>query len=275
MIVLKQNEFRKIWELILDVFKKFGEHHCGRWAAALAYYGIFAIFPLILFIIFVGGQFLQTSESRQLLDTTLKSAVPFAMDNINLIIDQTLESSSSSGIIGVLGLIWSGSAVFNVLVSALNEIWDAKPHSYWRRRFMAALSVLILGIVFLASFFILPILTWVGSSLGLPYFSFYNVIFEIVLGVLTIYLLFRVFPNKSVNKRAAFYGALVGTFLIELAKYGFLAYLGTVIDRYGSIYGSIAWIVALGIWVYLVGVLFFLSAEFGAEFERRQNNSEL
>ncbi len=270
MIGIKKEKIESYWQFISKVLSSFRDHHCAGWSAALAYYGIFAIFPLILFVIYVGGEFLQRSEARQLLNTTMATTVPFAMDDINAIIDQTLKSGSSWGVIGIIGLVWSGSAVFNVLVAALNEIWDAKPHRYWQRRVKATLSVLILGIVFLGSFLILPVLNWFQTSLSLPNSSFYNPIIEIIIGVLTIYLLFTVFPNRAVKKKAAFYGAVTGTLFIEFAKYGFMAYLGTVIERYGSIYGSIAWIVALGLWVYLVGVLFFLSAEFGAELERRQ-----
>ena len=269
MLGIKKEKLDTYWQFIINVLTSFRDHHCAGWSAALAYYGIFAIFPLILFVIYIGRQFLQTSEARQLLNTTMATTVPFAMDDINAIIDQTLNSGSSFGVIGVIGLVWSGSAVFNVLVAALNEIWDAKPHRYWQRRVKAPLSVLILGIVFLGSFLVLPILNWFQTSLSLPNSSIYNPLFEFIIGISTIYLLFTVFPNRAVNKSAAFYSALAGTFLIELAKYGFMAYLGTVIERYGSIYGSIAWIVALGLWVYLVGVLFFLSAEFGAELERR------
>ncbi len=269
MFGIKKLDFENQWKLIVEALASFRNHHCSRWAAALAYYGIIAIFPLILFIIFMGGKFLQTADARQLLDSTMLTTVPFAMDNINEIIDQTINSSSSLGIISILGLIWSGSGVFNVLVAAMNVIWDAKPHPYWQRRVMAAMSVLILGIVFLASFFLLPILSWFGSALGLKNYTLYSSLFEIIIGVLTIYLIFRIFPNRTIKKRAAFIGALIGICLIEIAKYGFMAYLGTVIERYGSIYGSIAWVVALGLWMYLLGILFFLSAEIGAGLERR------
>ncbi len=265
----REIDLKNLLNLIKEALISFRDNHGSRWAAALAYYGLIAIFPLILFIIFVGGKFLQTSDARQLLNSTMLTTVPFAMENINEIIDQTLLSSNSFGLIGVLGLIWSGSGVFNVLVAALNVIWDAKPHPYWQRRVMAALSVLILGIVFVASFFILPVLSWLGSALGLNNYFIYSVIFEIIIGILSIYLIFRIFPNRPIKKRAAFLGALIGTLLIEIAKYGFMIFLGSVIERYGSIYGSIAWLVALGLWVYLLGILFFLSAEIGAGFERK------
>ena len=69
---------------------------------------------------------------------------------------------------------------------------------------------------------------------------------------------------------SALAGAIICTSLIEVAKSVFTLYLGSAFVNYGAVYGSLTWMVALALWVYLVGILFFLGAEITAGLERQQ-----
>jgi YihY family inner membrane protein len=132
------------------------------------------------------------------------------------------------------------------------------------------LSVLVLGVAFMASFFMTPILRWVSSAVNIANHQFMNALLEMVLGLLTTYVIYRVFPNKSVKWQTALIAAVISTSLIEIIKIVFTGYLGSAFANYGAVYGSLAWIVALAFWAYIVSMLFFLGAEVAVELRRRE-----
>ena len=97
-----------------------------------------------------------------------------------------------------------------------------------------------------------------------------NIFIQMTFGIITIYAIFRIFPNQNVSWKSALTGAVICTTMIEVAKHIFAFYLGSAFANYGAVYGSLAWIVALAFWAYLVGVMFFFGAEIAAELERRK-----
>lgn len=255
---------------IRDVFRAFGEHKCSIWAASLAYFSFFSIFPFLMFLIYIGSEMIVTGNVRQELRELLEQVIPLYSDRINLIVDRTVDVRGPVGITGLIGLIWGGSSIFNMLEHALCEIWGVNPRSFWRRRVLAIITLLILGLIFPASFYIGPMLKWITVPMGITNSKWLNFGLAMIVGIMTCYALFRVFPNREVHWSSALTGAVVGTTLIELAKYGFTQYLGSAYANYGAVYGSIAWIVALALWVYFVGLLFFFGAEVSAAMERNR-----
>src|SRR3989304_4857100 len=69
-------------------------------------------------------------------------------DFLQRIIDQTIDLRGSLGLIGILGLLWTSSALFTNLSSSLNVIWGSPHRSVWGRRPLAVAAVLLLGTLF-------------------------------------------------------------------------------------------------------------------------------
>ena len=207
---------------------------------------------------------------HQIVKVILEPIVPVYLDNINAIIDQTLEVRGPIGILSGLSLMWSGSAAFNVIESGLGAIWGVSSRPFWRKRLLSMLSILVLGVAFIAAFFLAPILSWVSAAFDIPDNSLLDAILEVGLGLITTYVIYRVFPNKNVKRRTALIAAAISTFLIEIVKTVFTFYLGSAFANYGAVYGSLAWIVALAFWAYIVSQLFFLGAEIAVELRKRE-----
>jgi len=260
-------KLRAAWKFFWSVMHKFGEHENALRAASLAYYGLFSIFPLLLLIIYMGSELLTTEATRAFLDLYLKHTLPVDPASLQKIIDQTIRARGSIGVVSGIGLMWSGSSVFGVLEAALSVIWGGERRPYWHRRFLATISVMTLSIVFVASFSLSPLTSWLWNDDGHFYKRFLNLWVSFAFSVLISFLLFRIFPNRNVPWRPALLGALIATLFIESARFIFDFYLALAFSNYGNVYGSLAWIVALGFWTYFVGVLFFLGAEFGAALE--------
>jgi len=254
-------------QFILRVLEKFHQDECALRAASLAYYGLFSIFPVVLFLIYMGSAVLETEEARLMLRSYLKEILPIGITHIEKIIDQTLAVRGSMGVISGITLLWGGSAVFGGLESALNVIWNSSARPFLRRRLLAAISLLSIGVLFIASFLIAPNVTWVLDGHTTILKIAIRLASELGLSTFVAYLIFRVFPNREVKQVYALLGAFTSALMMLVAQYVFRIYVSYAVARYGYVYGSLAWIVALGLWVYLVVVMLFLGAEVGATLE--------
>lgn len=263
-------QLRRSYKFTRIVVNSFAKDECALRAAALAYYGLFSIFPLLLFLIYLATNLLTTTEAQLAVSVFLKQILPFSPESLETIISQVLASRSSIGLLGLAGLLWSGSAVFAVLEAALTVIWGGSPRAFWSRRLIAAISVILLSGLFVAYLYLGPILSWLLPSPTLFISSILNQLLGFTLLVTICTLLFRIFPNRNVHWGSAINGAIVTALLIQIARFFFDLYLGLAFQNFGLIYGSLAWIVALAIWAYLVAALFFFGAEVGAELEERE-----
>lgn len=263
MIEKLPNFTNSAWQILKDTLRAYGEDRCSLWAAALAYYGLISIFPLILFLIFLGSEVFVAGNMREILNRFLAETLPIEVTNIIRIVNQTLESRGSIGLIGALGLLWSASAVFSILEAALNRIWNGRARPFWGRRLLASATILVLSLAFVATITLSPIISLLFTTLSLPGAEPLAGVLNLFMIVLTAYLLFRTFPNRRVPRLPALAGALFTTFLLVLARFLIEAYLDSAFTNYGAVYGSLAWVIYLALWAYIVGTLFLLGAEFG------------
>ena len=258
-----------IYRFLRRVLESYSAHNCPRHAAALAYYTLFSLFPLLLLLIIITSNFFPSEASRQNLAHSLAEIFPYGAENLYTIIEQTWKARRSMGFISTISLLWGGSAMFSMLEASLSRIWETEPRSFWRRRVLGIISVLTVVIVFLASFFFGP---FTGSILdGFPLDSqTLNYFMQLVVVSIVAMLLYRIYPNEQVEWGAAFVGAFTASIMIVLAKFLFGFYTIIVTARSGLLYGSLTWFLTMALWVYLVGSLFLFGAEFAAAFQQRQ-----
>ena len=251
------------------VVESFETHKNSKSAAAIAYYTLFSIFPLLLFILY-GASFIFTSaESRLVLSNYLQNLFPYGAENLSEIIEETWKARGSIGLVSGIALLWGGSSIFSVLEVSLSQIWNTLPRPFYRRRLLGILAVITLMIIFITSFFIGPLTSLLldHSRISQQTLS-YSI--EMVSLTIVMMLLYRIFPNETVNWSAAFSGAFSAAVLVMVAKFGFRLYTILVIQRSGLLYGSLTWFLILALWVYLVAVLTLFGAEFAAAFQHRQ-----
>jgi membrane protein len=254
--------------VLQGTIRGFGEDQCTIRAASLAYYGLLSLFPLLLFLVFLGSQVLRSSSTRSVLDEYVANTLPAAADTVQAVIDQTLQRRGQIGLIGGLGLLWSSSALFNVLSVSLNVIWGASFRPAWRRRLVAALSVLIIGVLFLLSILLsaLAALPFPGQGLGL--WPGVNLSLGMLVTVLLFWVLYHAIPNRQVKWQAALSGAILSALLWQGAKAAFTWYLASGLSNYGAVYGSLASVIGLLLWAYFSAQILFLGAEFAVSVER-------
>jgi membrane protein len=266
--VLKTPFIQKTIAIIGGMVERTAVNEIGIRAASIAYYGLLSIFPLLLFLVFLGSQFLESEEARTALNATLSEVIPAASETVRQVVDQTIDARGSIGLIGGIGLLWSASTLFNQLTTSLNVIWDASPRPFWRRRLVALTSVLTIAILFILSivFSALAVIRLPGQ--GTILWQWLN--FSVGLGVtvLLFWVMYHGIPNRPVKIWASFGGALLSGILWQGAKGVFAWYLASGLNNYGAVYGSLASVIALVLWVYISAIILFLGAEFGASLQR-------
>ena len=253
---------------IRGAMERSGKDEIAVRAAALAYYGILSLFPLLLFLVFLGSQFLDSADSRLALNEGLEELIPAASDIVRQTVDQSVAARGSIGLIAGIGLLWSASTLFNALTVSLNVIWDASPRPFWKRRAIAAVSVITIGLLFIASITFsalaaIPLSDQLTGLLGYVNFSV-----GLIASVLLFWLVYYGIPNKTVNPRGTLAGAILAALLWQFAKSAFALYISSGLTNYGAIYGSLASVIALILWAYISALILFLGAEFAAALQR-------
>lgn len=256
-------------------FQNWNKHNAPRLGAALAFYTIVSISPLvILAVAIVSFAFSQSTAQGHLLDE-VQSLVGYqgrvSVQNL-LEHGQKLSSGLISTIVGVATLFVGASGVFQELRSDLNEIWEVEPQATagWRgmlrERVFSFGLVLSVGFVLLVSLLVsaglAAVSKFVSGLLPLPAIVFQILNFLVSLG--GVFLLFaailKYVPACRVDWRDVRVGAAVTAILFVIGKTLLGIYLGR--STTASSYGAAGSLVVLVIWVYYSAQIFYFGAEY-------------
>lgn len=276
--------FMKTIKQILDLLKKtyteWQEDNVSRLAAALAYYTIFSLAPLLIIAVTVAGFVWSRSEVeaqvllqiQELLGENGAEFVQTLMQNASV----NLDSGIFTTVVGVGALIFGSIGVFRQLRSALNTMWgieEEKVEGIWKSiksvlvdnifNFAMVMSV---GFILLVSLVISTGLTAVNSLVTeyLLISSFLvgliNTVVSLVIITLVFALLFKYLPETHVAWSDVFLGGFVTALLFGIGKYAIGIYLGN--SSVGVTFGAAGSLALLLIWVYYSAQIFFFGAEF-------------
>ena len=254
----------------IAVFKKFGDDQGGHWAALVAYYGFFSLFPLLLAFTTILGFVLQDNKELQerILDSAL-SQFPIIGQTIE---DQfgALEGSFIALAIGIGGSLWAGMGVLLTLQTAMDELWDVPRRSrpnFLKGRLRAILALFVFGAAIITSS-VLAGLGTAGGSFGWA-LRVVAIAATFVLNALVIGSAFRYLTVARIGWRAVVPGALVSS----AAWMALLALGAWLVDRQlrGSeeLYGFFGIVLGLLSWIYVGAQLMLLSAELNVVLARR------
>lgn len=260
---------RTVVDVVADSLQEFSEDECGLRAAALSYYTLLSLFPLLLFLIFITSVVIEAGGTREALINYAYRAIPELAVPATDLLERTIDSSTSFGVLGALGLLWASSGVFAVLSSTFSLIWEAQPRSLWRRRLVGLTSVLVLALLFLFSILARTLVAFdLTMYTPLARRSLNTLADLAITGVLS-WILYTLLPNRRIDARASLAAAGFTALVWQAAKAAFGLYLSTGLERFGAVYGSLVSVIVLVLWVYLSSVILFLGAEFGATLQVR------
>lgn len=267
------------------VFKRtlheFGADKCTTLAAALTYYSVLAIFPALLALISLIGLFGQADQTTRLLLGIVESLGDASTaETLRQPIEQ-LASSQGAGlalVVGLLGAIWSASGYVSAFSQAMNAIYEVdEGRPFWKLRPIVVLLTVVLLVIAVAIILLLivsgPVAEAIGSAIGLGdvALTVWNIAkWPIVafLAVLMVAVLYYGTPNvKQPKFRWMSLGAAIALVVMALASLAFFFYVANF-SNYQKTYGSIAGVIVMLLWLWIVNLSLLFGAEFDAEMER-------
>jgi len=258
---------KQILWIFSRAYKKFNADRCPLLASALVHATTFSLFPLILSLLSLSLFILGSSEGViERLMPVIRQVFPVAIDEIIKNITALKQTSIVFAIIGFIGFMWASASIFRALESTLNVIWKVKKDRPFLRKSLITISSAFLVLIGLLGSFGLTIWGRAAGGTGvtryLPEISF-------IVSTLLFGLIFRIFPNRPVKWKEAYFGALFTGICWELAKHLFSIYIIRFVD-YSKIYGSLSAIIILFLWLYYSAYIFLFGAELSYVYARRK-----
>jgi membrane protein len=262
------------WRQLRETARVWQQDNAFRMAAALAYYSVFSLIPLLLLSIGVAGALFGErvaqgevlGQLRELVGQEPGRAVEHVLKDVHETGTSTLCTAVGLGVL-VVGACW----VLLELQAALDTIWQAPPRPglSWLGRLAAWLgsfaAVLGTGLLLLAMVAASVALTQgtvhLEVALGGPWLPHaLNVFLSVVLVVGLFAVLYRILPRAPVRWRDVWAGALLAGLLYEVGKHAISLYVGYFVRT--SAFGAATSLVAVLIWVYYSALIFIFGAEF-------------
>jgi membrane protein len=234
-------------------------------AAAIAYFALFSLFPIILLSISIASFSLGPLMDQQIILQRLEFIAPALGQLLGQNIDEIIRTRGPITGVALVGLIWSASTVFYTLTQTLNGIWNNKRRrAVWKRRGLAILFVLAFvgPALFMASFatsLIASLRTWLPEQI-IPIAGGLSFVVAIFLDVALFMLLYILLPHGTATWREILPGALAAGLLWELAKKAFLFIVSSYLSVSNLVYGSVSAMLAFLVWAYLSGIIFLFGA---------------
>ncbi len=244
-----------------------------RLSAALAYYAVFSLAPLLMIAISVASLVFGEAAARgQIAGQIRQLAGDRAAEAIQGLVLSTRHKSLFATTLGLVILLFGASGAFGELKSALNTIWGVaiKPGrpllTMVRERFISFAMVLAVGFLLLVSLILSAILAALGTSMGkllpVPGALWQGTDFVLSLAVVTLLfaMIFKLLPNVVLRLRDVWIGAACTAFLFTVGKFLIGLYLGT--SGATSYYGAAGSLIIILLWVYYSACILFFGAEF-------------
>jgi membrane protein len=267
-------------KVLKGTIREFKDDNLTDLAAALTYYGVLAIFPMIIVIVSVLG--LIGSSATQPLITNLGKLAPGpAQQILSSAIRNVSSGRGTAGVLfiaGLLGSLWSASGYVGAFMRASNIVWDIEEgRPAWKtipiRLAVTLVTVVLLTASALAVVFTGSLASQAGKVLGLGSSAvtvFGIVKWPIMLLIVSVILavLYYAGPNvKQPGIRWVTPGSVLAVLLWLLVSAAFALYVASF-SSYDKTYGALGGVVAFLVWLWLTNVVILLGAELNAELER-------
>lgn len=275
--------FRAVLNLLKETYAEFSRDNAMRLAAALAYYTIFSIAPLLVICISIAGLVFTQQGASEQISAQVKGLVGEAgATAIQSMVESAMQPKKSivALIVGGATLLLGASGAFSELQSSLNTAWGVKTpenSGFWmmiKNRFLSFSMVLGTGFLLLVSLVLSAGIAMLSELFGkfMPGVEAIAHVVNIVvsLGVISALLamIFKYLPDAEIRWSDVWVGAVVTAILFTIGKAALGLYLGN--SAIGSSYGAAGSFVVVLVWVYYSSMILLFGAEFTEVYSRRR-----
>lgn len=262
--------------LLKRSFNYFMEDKAMKLSAALSYYTVFSLGPVLIIIFSVVSMVFGQAAVEGQLYAQIRELVG---ESAALQVQQILSNVNQSGdgplaaVIGGVMLVISASVVFIEIQDSINYMWSvkSKPKKGWLKmlinRLLSFSLLVTIGFLLLVALLVSALLDLLGEQLkdifpDVTFYLFYVLNMLIVILVITglFAIIFKVLPDAKLKWKDVFVGAAFTAFLFIIGKFLISIYLGS--SDLGATYGAAASIMLLFLWVYYSSIILYFGAEF-------------
>ena len=237
-----------------------------HWSAAIAFYGVLSIFPLVLAGVTVASWFIDTQGASQQASQILRHVMPHA-DTVRDIIDQAIAARHHTGLLSILFLLYTGGRAFAVLIRALNVACDMNEiYGFFQRLLVEMAMLLSIGMLFIGALvanLLVPVLGGVLAPLphgGANLMALFGWTIPSLLLLGGFFCLYRFVPRQRCNWQSALLGSVAATTLCAAAKPIFIVYISRLAS-YSQVYGWLTIGIVFMIWAEILAVITLYGGE--------------
>lgn len=267
-----------MFELLKQSVSDFLEDDCQTMAAALAYYTVFSLPPLLVVIVTLAGFFLGADTVRQAVMEQAGTLVgPKAAEQVQVMLSEGAVANEGAwwkALLGFAVLLFGATTAFAQLQAALNRAWEVEPDpnaggakQFVGKRILSFGFVLALGFLLLVSMVISAVLTgagnWISARLGgisAPLLEVLNLVVSFLIITALFAAIFKYLPDARIGWEDVRAGALATGVLFVLGKFLIGLYIGK--SGLDSAYGAAGAIILIFAWVYYSSMILLFGAEF-------------
>lgn len=259
----------------VNTFKNWFAHDSMAESAALAYYTVFSLAPVLLVVVAIAGAVFGQDAVRGRLVEQFGGLMGREQAALVQTMLQKAERENTNGLaagIGFLTLIVGATAVFSQLQASLNRIWEVQPKpghlfkDFIRKRILSFAIVVAIGFVLLVSLVVSTGVEALHNYVAQRYsteplwLEWANALLSFLLFALLFAMIYRILPDARIPWRDVWLGAIVTSLLFVFGKWAIGLYLGKTATT--SAFGAAGSIVVLLLWVYYASLIVLFGAEF-------------
>lgn len=284
--MMKANVVKEGISFAKEVAREFHADDCLSMAAAIAYYTVFSLAPLLVIVIVVAGLFVSPEQASDAVHGQFAGLVGAAgADQIRTMVEAVQANPGGNvvaRILGVIAVLFGGTGVMLQLQMALNRAWNVTPdpkrggvRHFLMKRVLSLAMILAIAFLLLVSLVVTALLSAVASRAssllpqGMTWATAELVNFGVSLVVVTAMFtaIFKFMPEARIRWRDVAVGGFVTGLLFSLGKAAIGVYLGN--SNVGSAYGTASSLAIVLVWVYYSAVILLVGAEFTQVWTRR------
>jgi membrane protein len=273
---------KNLWILIKKTIQEWGEDGAPRLAAALSYYAIFSLVPLLVIAIGIAGLFFQQQQVQTQVAGQISAVVGAdAAETVMGWLDATAtrEGGIIATVLGIGALLLGATGFFGQLQTSLNIMWNVEPKpnqgvkGMLRTRLLSFILILFIGLLLLALLILNAVLATLGDFVegllpgGEILWIVINYAVNLALVVVLFAAIFKVLPDVQIRWKDVWVGAMVTAVLFVIGQIVIGLYLANA--AVGSAYGAAGSAIIFLLWIYYSAQILFFGAEFTQVYARR------
>jgi membrane protein len=272
----KKKSMHKLWNILKKASNGFIDDKLMKLSAALSFYMVFSMGPLLLILITISSIFFGRAAVEGKVYAQLQGFIGHdtAVQLQSIIQHAAITGKSTlATIIGVIVLLIGASSVFAEIQDSINMIWGLKPKpksgwiAFLKNRLLSFSIIISLGFLLLVSLSISALVEEFGSHLkliipGMSVILIYAINLCITIGITTFIfaVIFKVLPDAEIKWKDVTMGAVATMVLFLIGKFAISFYISKT--NVGTTYGAAGSLIILILWIYYSAMIVYFGAEF-------------